>query len=191
MTPRRRAARCDVSVPKLEVTLRGATSGSLGESGPDVWFGYDAAVVDNDNGSPVSPRAISVRLPVTAATYGHAATLVFFDNLLLESDTRAELARLDHRDSADVSGLLGRVGAECAGAVSIRPHGAPAGVDTYREFSQSEIESLFDERHGERFTQAHAIAFGAIWAALALYASSLLGERRARNRDDLAELGEA
>ena len=155
MTPLRTAERYDVSVPKLDVMLRDATSGSLGESGPDVWFRYDAGVVASDDRTPVSRRAISVRLPVTAATYGHAATLAFFDNLLLESDTRAELARLDHRDSADVNGLLGRVGAECAGAVSIRPHGAPLPiVDTYRQFSQSEIESLFDERHGERFTQA-------------------------------------
>ena len=142
-------------MPKLEVRLRDAISGSLGESRSDVWFRYDVAVVADDNGSPVSPRAISVRLPVTAATYGHAATLAFFDNLLLESETRAELARLDHRESTDVCGLLRRVGAECAGALSIRPHGAlPPSVDTYRQFSQSEIESLFDERHGERFMQA-------------------------------------
>lgn len=45
--------------------------------------------------------------------------------------------------------------------------------------------------YGEPFTLAHAIAFGAIWAALGLYASSLLSERRARRRSESAELGEA
>jgi chloramphenicol-sensitive protein RarD len=41
--------------------------------------------------------------------------------------------------------------------------------------------------YGEHFSRAHAIAFGAIWASLALYASSLIGERR---RADPSELGE-
>ncbi len=45
--------------------------------------------------------------------------------------------------------------------------------------------------YGEHFTRTHAIAFGAIWAALALYASSLIGERRSRRVDDASELGEA
>lgn len=43
--------------------------------------------------------------------------------------------------------------------------------------------------YGEPFTSAHAIAFGAIWTALALYASSLIGARR--KASDATELGEA
>lgn len=43
--------------------------------------------------------------------------------------------------------------------------------------------------YGEPFTRAHAIAFGAIWTALALYASSLIGARR--KAGDATELGEA
>ena len=43
--------------------------------------------------------------------------------------------------------------------------------------------------YGEPFTRAHAIAFGAIWTALALYASSLIGTRR--KASDASELGEA
>lgn len=43
--------------------------------------------------------------------------------------------------------------------------------------------------YGESFTLAHAIAFGAIWTALALYASSLIGARR--KASDISELGEA
>ena len=45
--------------------------------------------------------------------------------------------------------------------------------------------------YGEHFSTAHAVAFGAIWVALALYASSLIGERRASQRRDATELGEA
>ena len=43
--------------------------------------------------------------------------------------------------------------------------------------------------YGEPFTLAHAIAFSAIWTALALYASSLIGTRR--KASDATELGEA
>lgn len=45
--------------------------------------------------------------------------------------------------------------------------------------------------YGEHVSTAHAIAFGAIWVALALYASSLLSERQANKKRATAELGEA
>ena len=45
--------------------------------------------------------------------------------------------------------------------------------------------------YGEHFSTAHAIAFGAIWVALGLYASSLLSERRANKARVAVELGEA
>lgn len=150
----RATGRYNTSTPKLDVEFRNAPTGTVGESGTDVWFTYDSAVVRVDDGRPLSPRAISVRMPVAAAPYGHAATLVFFDNLLLESDTRAELAQLDQRDASDVAGLLGRVGAECAGAVSIWPHGSSPSLPAYRPLSVADIEALFDERHGERLSQA-------------------------------------
>ena len=117
MSPRA-ADRYATSTPKLDVALRNAPTGTVGESGTDVWFLYDESIVRADSGDRLSARAISVRMPVMAAAYGHEATVVFFDNLLLESDTRSELAQLAHRDASDVAGLLGSVGAECAGAVS-------------------------------------------------------------------------
>ena len=45
--------------------------------------------------------------------------------------------------------------------------------------------------YGEHFSLAHAIAFGAIWVALALYASSLISDRRANRARITTELGEA
>jgi len=153
MAPRA-ADRYDTSNPRLDVTLRHTPTGTVGESGTDVWFRYDESIVRADSGDRLSARAISLRMPVMAAPYGHDATLVFFDNLLLESDTRDELARLDRRDASDVAGLLGRVGAECAGAVSLWPHGTPPASPTYRGLSVAEVEALFDERHGERFSEA-------------------------------------
>ena len=45
--------------------------------------------------------------------------------------------------------------------------------------------------YGEHFSTAHAVAFGAIWVALGLYASSLFSERRANKARVAVELGEA
>ena len=87
--------------------------------------------------------------------YGHEETLAYFDNLLLESDTRAALARAAQQDLRDVPGLLGQVGGECAGAIALWPHGAerPA-EDTYRPYSKAQLGVLFDAAHGAQFTQA-------------------------------------
>lgn len=148
----RKADRLDTTRPALDVYLHEQLVGRLGEHEADVWFRYQAVV---DDANALSSRALSVRMPPRALTYGHHDTLVFFDNLLLESDTRDELAHLEQRDRSDVAGLLGRVGAECSGAVSIWPIGAtvPA-VSAYRAYSASDLEALFDERHGERLTHA-------------------------------------
>lgn len=40
--------------------------------------------------------------------------------------------------------------------------------------------------YGEAFTSAHAVAFGAIWTALVLYVTSLVGDLRAQRRAALA-----
>ena len=93
-------------------------------------------------------------MPVSEDPYGHSATLAFFDNLLLESDTRSELATLERRDPSDVAGLLGRVGAECAGAVSLFPAGEPRQTPSYRELTMAEVDALFDERFSRRLTDA-------------------------------------
>jgi serine/threonine-protein kinase HipA len=154
MNPKR-AARYDTSVPKLDVELRDLPVGSVGESGEtDVWFKYRDEIVAASSGRKFDPLAISVKLPVSGDPYGHGATLAFFDNLLLESDTRSELARLERRDASDVAGLLGRVGAECAGAVSLFPAGEPRQAPSYRPLTIDEVDALFDERFAHRLVEA-------------------------------------
>jgi chloramphenicol-sensitive protein RarD len=44
--------------------------------------------------------------------------------------------------------------------------------------------------YGEAFTAAHAIAFGCIWAALALYVSVIVRDMRSRQRGECPELAE-
>jgi chloramphenicol-sensitive protein RarD len=45
--------------------------------------------------------------------------------------------------------------------------------------------------YGEPFTTAHGVAFGCIWTALALYASSMIHDMRAARQRECAELAEA
>ena len=146
MTPRK-AERYDTTEAALDVLMHEHDAGVLGEHEDDVWYRYRDGYAQ---------AALSVRLPVRPLlTYGHRDTLVFFDNLLLESDTRDELARARQDDISDVAGLLGRVGGECAGAVSVWTPGAERPTTAaYRELSEQALSALFDERHGERLTAA-------------------------------------
>ena len=115
---RKKALVYDTTSPILGVFLYDRRIGTLGQHGSDVWFKYDEWVIDDEN--PERWR-LSIKLPIQAEPFGHEITLVFFDNLLIESDTRSELAAATKQDTSDVPGLLGRVGGECAGAVSVWP----------------------------------------------------------------------
>ncbi|MBX9929134.1 MAG: HipA domain-containing protein [Gemmatimonadaceae bacterium] len=155
MPKARRVTRIDTSTPKLDVELRGRALGTVGASeSSDVWYQYRSEIVASSNGGRFDPLALSVQLPVVPTPYGHRATLAFFDNLLLESDTRTELAMLERRDPSDVAGLLGRVGAECAGAASLFPTATPRAAPAYRVLSVPEVDALFDERFAHRLTDA-------------------------------------
>jgi chloramphenicol-sensitive protein RarD len=44
--------------------------------------------------------------------------------------------------------------------------------------------------YDEPFTTSHAIAFGCIWTALALYVSAIIHDMRARSQRDCPELAE-
>lgn len=151
MTPKK-TLRYDTSQPVLDVYLHNRLIGRLGQHQSDAWFQYDQEVLSHPD--PLWAR-ISVHLPVREEVYGHEETLGYFDNLLLESDTRTALARAVQRDARDVPGLLGQVGGECAGAVALWPHGSkqPA-AEKYRAYSRAELGVLFDEAHGAQFAQA-------------------------------------
>ena len=148
---KKRSLTYDTSKPLLAVYMHGQRVGSLGQAGSDVWFKYDDAVLDTSESHRVQ---LSVKLEITDETYGHEPTLVFFDNLLLESDTRQELAAATKSDPSDTTGLLGRVGGECAGAVSIWPIGmTPPSEPSYREISPEELEAIFSDKYGGRLTE--------------------------------------
>jgi serine/threonine-protein kinase HipA len=92
---------------------------------------------------------LSVRLPVRPEPYDHDATLAFFENLLPEGEGRDLIAQARQFSPSDVPGLLGMVGGECAGAVSIWPEGmSPPAEPAYRPLGADEVRALFDRQYG-------------------------------------------
>ncbi len=149
---KKRSLQYDTSRPILDVYLYETRVGTIGQHDDDFWFRYDPWVVEHPQRDTL---ALSVQLPVQSDTYGHKQTSVFFENLLLESDLRDELAQLTRHDAKDIPGLLGSVGAECSGAVALWPTGqVPLDPPQYREYPKPQLERLFAESHGERLTAA-------------------------------------
>ena len=84
-------------------------------------FAYSPAHLGRRDALP-----LSLSLPLTDEPFGDLAARAFFDNLLQERD--GGLAELMARESLtrdDVAGLLFHIGRDCAGALSVLPHGAP------------------------------------------------------------------
>jgi serine/threonine-protein kinase HipA len=93
--------------------------------------------------------ALSVRLPVRREPYDHDAAIAFFENLLPEGEGRDLIAQARHYSPSDVAGLLGMVGGECAGAVSIWPEAiVPPEHPAYQPLSPAEMSALFDQQYG-------------------------------------------
>ncbi|MEO7999104.1 MAG: HipA domain-containing protein [Gemmatimonadaceae bacterium] len=90
--------------------------------------------------------AISLRMPVRHAAYEDRIALPFFENLLPEGDIRRVIAFATKRAPGDVVGLLGVVGGECAGAISLWPQGlAPQEIPQYRNCTTSEVEAALGD----------------------------------------------
>jgi serine/threonine-protein kinase HipA len=105
----------------LAVWLHDTRVGTLrtGADGDPV-FHYDDAALGT------AALAVSPSLPVRAGDQPPAATLAFFENLLPEGELRRAL-ELQARRRPGVTGLLGVVGGDCAGAVSVWPDDDPLG----------------------------------------------------------------
>lgn len=91
---------------------------------------------------------ISISLPVREEPYWQEGAN-FFENLLPEGGAREALAAATKFDPRDVSGLLGEVGGECAGAVSLWPDGTepPREEDwTYQRASPTDVAHIVQGR---------------------------------------------
>jgi serine/threonine-protein kinase HipA len=95
---------------------------------------------------------LSVSLPVREAAY-QSPGRYFFENLLPEGDAREALAAATKFDRSDVTGLLGEVGGECAGAVSLWPPNSqpPDPEDwTYQDVNLEDVVDAVDGLAGDR-----------------------------------------
>ena len=99
-----------------------------------------------------TPRTarLSVRLPVRAEPYDDLASNAYFANLLPEDEHRRLLAATIGISTRSVGPLLGAIGGECAGAVSIWPEGqGPEAVPRYEDLSEDEVTELLGDRGGD------------------------------------------
>ena len=70
-------------------------------------------------------RSISLSLPFDGQPVGDLLARAFFDNLLPENDQMQRVIDREGLERNDVVGVLAHVGADCAGAISCLPVGAP------------------------------------------------------------------
>ena len=108
---------------RLDVFLLGRRAGTLDYSsrGNEMRFAYDPAYAAD----PAAP-ALSFSLPVRAEPYGTERTTEFFANLLPPEVVRKKLGPVLHLSRHNLFGFLEALGADCAGAVSIRKPGENA-----------------------------------------------------------------
>jgi serine/threonine-protein kinase HipA len=121
------------------VFFRHERVGTLVPERARVGYAYAPATV------AIGGPALSVRLPVRADAYAHDEADPFFSNLLPEEEYRRLLARVLGVSGRNVAGLLGAIGGECAGAVSIWPEGQrPPDLPEYVPLADKDIRQLFD-----------------------------------------------
>ena len=73
------------------------------------------------------PHAISASLPIREEPFGDVVVRGFFSNLLFENEMRDQVMQRHGIAERDIVGLLAHLGADCPGAISCVPEGAPPG----------------------------------------------------------------
>ena len=73
------------------------------------------------------PHPVSMSMPIREEPYGDVATRGFFSNLLFENEMRDQAMQRHGIAERDIVGLLFHLGADCPGAISCVPEGAPPG----------------------------------------------------------------
>ena len=106
----------------LDVYFNEELAGRLSEENGKLVFAYDKAWLNSDEFLP-----LSVTMPRQAEEFPDDIARPFFENLLPEGEIRAAIARLKRLSERNTFGLLGEIGGDCAGAVSLWPQGEKPG----------------------------------------------------------------
>jgi serine/threonine-protein kinase HipA len=138
----------------FEVYLYDFPIGLLTSRGRGIRFRYAPDALDND-----ALPALSLALPKTADPFPDSKAGPFFRNLLPEQAYRRLVAAAAGTTPENSIALLGAIGGECPGAVSIWPSDAgPPDVPNYRRLTLEEITGLFSS--GDRIALANAVTRG-------------------------------
>ena len=102
----------------LDVYLNQDLAGQLEERRGKLLFTYEGTWLESERFIPVSVTMGPQRDP-----FPDEITRPFFDNLLPEGEIRGAIAKLKQVSERNTFGLLGEIGGDCAGAISLSPHG--------------------------------------------------------------------
>ena len=112
----------------------------------DVRFTYDASVAAD----PHPADRVGFRCPVRAAPYVGPDAAAVFENLLPEGGLRDALGQATKHDPSDTVGLLGVVGAECAGALQLWPEDVePPAEAAYDPVTETTLMTAFESAGGQ------------------------------------------
>lgn len=140
--------------------------------GDEVRFTYDSEVVARADPAD----AVGFRCPVRAKPWIGREPLAVFENLLPEGGLREALGRLTKHDVGDTVGMLGAVGAECAGALRLWPEDVdPSERAAYDAVPPSGLDPLFATADGLRRQLEGRASLSGAQAKLALWRSPLEG----------------
>ncbi len=104
-------------------------------------FQYDAAWINKKGAIP-----LSLHLPLRTEIYPDDLSRPFFSNLLPEAEIKRIIARQLQISVNNDFALLGGIGGECAGAVSLLPSGAQPAVKLgYRELNEEELHRIITD----------------------------------------------
>jgi serine/threonine-protein kinase HipA len=130
---------------RLAVFLRGERKGAIERRGPSRYrFEYSTLALASSRSGVI----LSASLPLQEKAFTPSQSAPFFEGLLPEGSVRTAVARKFGLSEEDGFGLLGALGADCAGAVVVLPEGdrpASAAGKGVHLLGADELESLVDE----------------------------------------------
>jgi serine/threonine-protein kinase HipA len=114
-----------------------ALVGSIWKEGPAWCLHYESAWISK------SKSAISVSLPLQAEPLKGEKVRAFFSNLLPEAAIRTAISQKLGLSEQNAFGLLGALGGDCAGALSVYDSPAPMLTQPrYKSLSKKDLHSL-------------------------------------------------
>jgi len=122
----------------LDVYLHQHFAGRLQEDKGKLSFAYDKTWLASDQFIP-----LSVTMPRTVEPFSDDIARPFFENLLPEGEIRAAIAKLKQISERNTFGLLGEIGGDCAGAISLWPEGEkPRKDEGYVAIEDARLQGL-------------------------------------------------